>query len=283
MLGLSRWCISHRRLVVVGWVLVAVITTVIAGAVGRHYATDFSLPGTESQHVVDLLNSEFPAQSGDTDTIVWHTPSGTVDAANVRNQIEPLLAKATKMPHVVSVVSPYDQAGAVQVSKDRRTAFAVVNYDKRANLLPNDTGKPLLDAVNALNSPSLRVAAGGQVIENAEGFSIGPATAVGVIAALIILLITFGSLITAGMPLITAGLGLITGIALVGIATHITEHVQRRTRAGGDDRPRSRHRLRAVHRYALPRELPHERRTSRPRSSARWTRPAVRSCWPARR
>src|SRR5207248_4601726 len=66
------------------------------------------------------------------------------------------------------------------------------------------------------------IAAGGQVIENAEGFSIGPATAVGVIAALIILLITFGSLITAGMPLITAGLGLITGIALVGLGTHVT-------------------------------------------------------------
>ena len=206
----------------VGWILIAVITTVIAGAVGRHYATDFSLPGTESQHVVDLLNKEFPAQSGDVDTIVWHTPSGTIDDSNVRNQIEPLLAKAGKMPHVVSVVSPYSQAGAVQVSKDRRTAFAVVNYNKRANLLPNSTGKPLLDAVNALNSPSLRVAAGGQVIENAEGFNIGPATAVGVIAALIILLITFGSLITAGMPLITAGLGLITGIALVGLATHIT-------------------------------------------------------------
>ncbi|HEV7174316.1 MAG TPA: MMPL family transporter [Solirubrobacteraceae bacterium] len=202
--------------------MIAVITTVIAGAVGRHYATDFSLPGTESQHVVDLLNQEFPAQSGDVDTIVWHTPSGTIDDSNVRNQIEPLLAKAGKMPHVVSVVSPYSQAGAVQVSRDRRTAFAVVNYNKRANLLPNSTGKPLLDAVNALNSPSLRVAAGGQVIENAEGFNIGPATAVGVIAALIILLITFGSLITAGMPLITAGLGLITGIALIGLGTHIT-------------------------------------------------------------
>ena len=262
MLGLSRWCISHRRLVVVGWVLAAVITTVIAGAVGRHYATDFSLPGTESQHVVDLLNGEFPAQSGDTDTIVWHTPSGTVDAANVRNQIEPLLAKATKMPHVVSVVSPYDQAGAVQVSKDRRTAFAVVNYDKRANLLPNDTGKPLLDAVNALNSPSLRVAAGGQVIENAEGFSIGPATAVGVIAALIILLITFGSLITAGMPLITAGFGPDHRHRAGRHRDAHHEHVQRRTRAGGDDRPRGRHRLRAVHRYALPRELPQERDVS---------------------
>src|SRR5437016_4718467 len=125
MLGLSRWCITHRRLVVVGWILVAVATTLVAGVVGRHYATDFSLPGTESQHVVDLLNSEFPAQSGDVDTIVWHTPTGTVDDANVRGQVVPLLAKVTKMPHVVSVVSPYAQAGAVQVSKDRRTAFAV--------------------------------------------------------------------------------------------------------------------------------------------------------------
>jgi RND superfamily putative drug exporter len=70
--------------------------------------------------------------------------------------------------------------------------------------------------------PGLQVAAGGQVIENAEGFSVGPATEVGVLAALIILLLTFGSLAAAGMPLITAGLGLITGVALIGLATHVT-------------------------------------------------------------
>src|SRR5205807_9511188 len=70
--------------------------------------------------------------------------------------------------------------------------------------------------------PGLEIAAGGQVIEQAEGFSIGPATAVGVIAALVILLITFGSLLAAGMPLIAAGLGLVTGVALIGLATHVT-------------------------------------------------------------
>ena len=70
--------------------------------------------------------------------------------------------------------------------------------------------------------PGLQVAAGGQVIENAEGFNIGPATAVGVVAAMIILLITFGSLAAAGMPLITADLGLITGVALIELATHVT-------------------------------------------------------------
>ena len=68
----------------------------------------------------------------------------------------------------------------------------------------------------------MKIAAGGQVIEQAEGFSIGPATFVGVIAALVILLLTFGTLVAAGMPLITAGFGLVTGIAFVGLATHIT-------------------------------------------------------------
>jgi putative drug exporter of the RND superfamily len=222
MIALSRWCISHRRWIVVGWVVIAVATTAIATAVGRNYATNFSLPGTESQHVVDLLKREFPAQSGDVDTIVWHYSRGSVLAPQVRAQIEPLLAKVRRMPHVVSVVSPYTPAGIVQISKDRSTAFATVNYDKRANLLPDTTGKPVLNAIVAINVPGLEVAAGGQVIEQAQGFSIGPATSVGVVAALVILLLTFGSLLAAGMPLVTAGLGLITGISLVGLATHIT-------------------------------------------------------------
>ena len=118
--------------------------------------------------------------------------------------------------------SPFAPGGAAQISKDGHTAFAVVDYDKRANLLPDNTGKPVLDAIDQIKVPGLKLAAGGQVIEMAEGFSIGPATTVGVIAALIILLLTFGSLSAAGMPLITAGLGLITGIALVGLATHVT-------------------------------------------------------------
>jgi RND superfamily putative drug exporter len=60
-------------------------------------------------------------------------------------------------------------------------------------------------------------------VEDAEAFSVGPATEVGVLAAMLILLLTFGSLTAAGMPLITAGLGLVTGVALIGLATHVTD------------------------------------------------------------
>jgi RND superfamily putative drug exporter len=223
MIGLTRWCMAHRRRVIVGWILIAVVANVAAAAVGRQYATDFRIPGTESQRVVDLLNKEFKAQGGDVDTIVWHNAHGRFDAPAVRAKIEPMLARVSTMPHVVSVLSPFTSTGAYQVSKDGQTAFATINYSKRANLLPNSTGMPVLNATNAIHVPGLQVAAGGQVIEQAEGFSIGPATFVGVIAALVILLLTFGSLLAAGLPLVTAGIGLITGTALIGLATHVMD------------------------------------------------------------
>jgi putative drug exporter of the RND superfamily len=222
VLKLTRWCIAHRGRVFVAWLVVAVLATVLAGAAGRNYATNFSLPGTESQRALDLLKKEFPAQSGDVDTIVVHTESGTVDDPAVKAAITKLLDQVSSDPHVVSVRSPFGPEGAVQVSQDRRTAFATINYNKPANLVPNDAGKPVLDQIGAVHVPGLKVAAGGQVIENAEGFSVGPATLIGSIAALIILLFTFGSLVAAGMPLITAGFGLITGVALIGLATHVT-------------------------------------------------------------
>jgi RND superfamily putative drug exporter len=222
LMGVVRWCISHRRVVVVAWVAVALLTTVLASSAGRRWATNFSLPGTESQRAYDLLNREFKAQSGDVDTIVFHVSHGTIDSPAVRKAISPLLARVSAFPHVAEIINPYGARGQVQVSHDRMTAFATVNFDKRANLLPNNTGTPVLNAVNAVHLPGLRVAAGGQVIEQAEGFSIGPATAVGAIAALVILLITFGSLTAAGMPLITAGAGLVSAVALIGLLTHVT-------------------------------------------------------------
>ena len=221
MLRVARWCIGHRRSVVAAWVAVAILTTAIAGSVGNRYATNFTLPGTESQRASDLLTKEFGAQSGDVDTIVVHVSHGTVDSPGVRDAVRPLLARVKTFAHVSRVVSPYGSGGAVQVSRDRMTAFATIDYDKAANLLPNSAGTRVLNQVKAVHVPGLQVAAGGQLIEQAEGFSVGPATEIGVIAALVILLIMFGSVIAAGMPLLTTGLGLITGVALIGLATHV--------------------------------------------------------------
>ena len=118
MLRLARLCIGHRRLVVAAWVVVAMLSTVLAGSVGNRYATNFTLPGTESQRASDLLTKEFGAQSGDVDTIVLHVSHGTVDAPTVRDAITPLLARVKTFAHVSRVVSPY---GAEAPSRSRAT------------------------------------------------------------------------------------------------------------------------------------------------------------------
>ena len=76
MLKLARWCIAHRRSVFVAWVAIAVLTTLIAGAVGRDYSTNFSLPGTDTQRAYNLINRDFAAASGDNDQIVFHIAAG---------------------------------------------------------------------------------------------------------------------------------------------------------------------------------------------------------------
>jgi putative drug exporter of the RND superfamily len=223
MLRLARWCAAHRGRVVLAWVAVAILVTAVAQSIGPNYVTVYSLPGTQTQQAHDLLAKQFTTQSGDVDAIVIHVTKGTIDSPAVRTAIAPLLTRVSALPDVTGVISPYGALGAVQVSGNRMTAFATVNYDKPANQLAATAGKPLLAAVDAVHVPGLQVTAGGQVVEAAEGFSVGPATEVGVVAALFILLITFGSFAAAGMPLITAGLGLISGVALIGLATRVTD------------------------------------------------------------
>jgi RND superfamily putative drug exporter len=118
-------------------------------------------------------------------------------------------------------VSPYSAAGAHAVSQDRQVAFATVNFDERANVLPKAAVERVISVAEGARSPQLDVQLGGQAIEQTEKPSIGTATAVGLLAAVTVLLITFGSLLAMGLPILTALLGLGTGIGLAGLASQI--------------------------------------------------------------
>ena len=100
---LARWCVAHRRVVVITWIALAIAVSVIAQTAGRDYSNNFTLPGTESQQALNLLQKHFPTQSGDLDQIVWHTSHGTVQSPAVKGAIEPLLVKISHMPYVPGV------------------------------------------------------------------------------------------------------------------------------------------------------------------------------------
>jgi RND superfamily putative drug exporter len=217
----ARYAVSHRRATVLAWLAVLVAALGVSTAVGSHYTNNNSLKGTQSQRATDLLRREFPAQAGDTDQIVLHVDRGSVSDPAVRARIAPMLARVATLPHVTGVVSPYGSTGARQISDSRKIAFATVTFDERANALPKAAVNKVISVAQSARTPGLDVELGGQAIQQVQGVSLGPATAVGILAAMIVLVITFGSVLAMGLPIITALLGLGTAFGLIILSSHV--------------------------------------------------------------
>ena len=215
---IARWCFRHRFAVIAAWVLALITLGVLSQVVKSEYDNSFALPGSGSTTAQQLLAGTVPAQSGDSDTIVWHVGTGTVRDAAVMSRMSAALTRIGGVPEVASVISPYGPGGTAQVSGDGRTAYAVVNFTKQAgNLSPADTAR-VIAAAEATREPGLDVQLGGQAIEKFPPLSLG--TEVGLVAAAIVLFIVFGSLLATLLPLITAIAGVGAGVLAIAPLTH---------------------------------------------------------------
>jgi RND superfamily putative drug exporter len=217
--GLARWIVGHRRRVLVAWVLAVVAVSVVSGAIGSRYVNDNSIPGTQSQRAVDLLAREFPAQAGDSDQIVFRAREVTVTEPALRTRIDAMLDEVAGLPHVAEVVSPFADGNSAAISRDGVIAFATVQFDQLAQALPEEAVERVISTGAGVRSERLDVEFGGQAIVLTQQPPLGLASAVGLGAALLVLLVTFGSLLAAGVPIITALLGLGAGFGVVAIVS----------------------------------------------------------------
>jgi putative drug exporter of the RND superfamily len=222
MVNVARWTMRHRRTVVVAWIVAAIGIFAVSNSVGKKTASSFTLPGTGSQQTVDLLQSHFPAQAGDADQIVFHANTGKLTDSADRAGIAATLKRVAALPHVTSVVSPY-APGQHSISRDGTIGFATVNFDQRANALPKAAVDSVITTAESARSATLDVQLGGQGIEQAQQASLGFATVVGIAAAIVILLISFGSFSAMGLPIATALLGLGAGIGVINLASHVID------------------------------------------------------------
>ncbi len=224
MLKLARWSTTHRLYVVIGWILLIVLVNGVAQSAGTEYSNNFTIPNSDAQRAADLLQKSFPAQAGDRDQIVFRVSHGTVLDPAVRERMSAMFAEVAHLPHVSTVVSPYAQAsGGKAISANRQIAFATVVFDEKANVLPKSAGERVVDTAKAARQPGLQVELGGLAIELTEQEGFGFTTAIGLLAAIVILLITFGSLIAMGLPIVTALFGLGTGLGLIALFTHVVD------------------------------------------------------------
>ena len=224
MLKLARWSTTHRRLVVVGWIAMIVAIGALAQSAGTEYSNNFTLPNSDAQRASDLLQKSFPTQAGDRDQIVFRVAAGTVTDPAVRAHMSAMFAEVAKLPHVSAVISPYaGPAAGKAISANRQIAFATVVFDEKANLLPVSAAERVVKVAKAAARPGLEVQLGGQAIEATQQAGFGLSTAVGLMAAIVVLLITFGSLIAMGLPIVTALFGLGTGLSVIALFTHVVD------------------------------------------------------------
>ncbi|MFZ4297439.1 MMPL family transporter [Streptomyces cinereoruber] len=214
MAAIARWCIRHRLVAVLLWLLA--LGGVGTGAVlaGNAYSNDYEVPGTESGRATALLERGFHGLGGDGDTIVWHTERGSVRADAVQERMSGVLREVAELPGVAAVTSPYgDTAG--RISEDGRTAYATVTFAEQADDVPEGQAKAVVDTARAAATDDLRVELGGTVVALTEAPGGHVAEAVGVAVAAVVLFLAFGSLAASALPIATALVSV--GIAYSGI------------------------------------------------------------------
>jgi RND superfamily putative drug exporter len=220
MKSLARLCVRHRWMVLGAWIVLFIGINIGSFSIGSNYSNTFSLPGTNSIHALDLLKSGFKAKSGDVDQIVFDATSGTL--ASHERSIDATLAKIAKLPEVAIVTSPFCPttsastcAGASQMSKNGRIAFATVNFSAQAQDLKKPDVQGVVSVAETLRSSSLQVNFGGNAFGQLTSPTGSPDEFLGLIATAVVLFLAFGSLFAMLLPL---------GVALfaIGIATAAT-------------------------------------------------------------
>ena len=216
---LAAWSYRHRRKALAGWVAVLVGVTAAGSLVGSDYHNDFSLPGTESQQAADTLSARAPAQAGDTVQVVVQARDG-LRTPDVRERVDAMLSEVARLPHVAAVASPYE---ARAVSRDGTIGYATASLDGLATEVPAEAIERIIATAQAASGDGLRVELGGEAIRSAEESEGGGAEGAGMLAALVILVLLFGSLVAASLPLVTAVFAVGTTLGLIVLASNVAD------------------------------------------------------------
>ena len=215
---MAAWCYDHRRGVLLAWIGLLVVASFASGVVGSAYQDRFT-GNAESQHAEDLLQAKFPAFAGDSADVVVHTEGAVTSRAN-KATFTKLVDELKGLPHVATVRSPFDKGGQGQISSDGHIAYAEVQFDDQTQDLPKAAIRRVIHTAEAARASGFRVELGGQPIEYVLAPSPGSTEFVGVAAAIVILLLAFGSAIAMGLPIVTALFGIGIGYAVLAFLSH---------------------------------------------------------------
>ncbi|WBQ05517.1 MMPL family transporter [Kribbella sp. CA-293567] len=210
------WAMRRAGLAVALWVVALIAVTAGSTLVGDAYRNDNSLPGTDSQRVVDTFRDHQPQGATESIQIVLFDDSGLVAA---KGRINAMLTEVGELPQVAAVADPF--AGKGSLSTDGRTAYATVQLDVAAPDMPAEDVRTIIDKAQGIAKDGLQVELGGDLVRSAQESDGGASEGAGMLAALVILVFLFGSLLAASLPLLTAVFAVGGTLGLLVLASHL--------------------------------------------------------------
>jgi RND superfamily putative drug exporter len=219
---LAGFCIRRRVLVLALWLLLAAALVVISHTLGENTNDNLSLPGTDSQHASDTLARSFPDQANGTSPIVLHAHTGKLTEARYTNAVDEAAADVAKDPNVAAVVNPLTPAGASALSKDGSTGYLSVTLAVPPGSLSVQEAEDLFARAQPAKEAGLQVEAGGQLGQKLSKPATESSELIGIVAAIVILTLTFGTFIAALVPILGAVIALAATLAIIRLLGHVT-------------------------------------------------------------
>jgi RND superfamily putative drug exporter len=203
---------------IAAWVVVTLAVVGLQMSVGGETSDDFTIPGTEAQRGVELLDERFPSQAGTTGQVVFADPDGDVTDTAARRAIDRTVAAIAAGPNVIGITDPFDPTLG-SVSADGRVAYATVRYSVDP---PGPAeGEAAIEAIEIARDAGLQAELSRSIVRGAE--EVEGNEGIGLVVAIVVLLVAFGSVIAAGIPIGTALFGIFIGLGMVGVLAGFTD------------------------------------------------------------
>ena len=212
----------RRRFVVLGvWLVVAVALVAVSHQTGDNTNNNLSLPGTGSQHATNVMTKPFPDQANGSSPIVIHAKSGKLTDSKYASAVNNAAAQVAKEPFVASVINPLTSQGASALSKDQSTGYLSVITSVNPNTLSIAQAQKIIDGADPAKAAGLEVQTGGQLGQKVSTPSTESSELIGIIAAMLILTFTFGTIVAMVLPILTAIFALASTLAIIRLLGHV--------------------------------------------------------------
>ncbi len=218
---LGHLCARHPAWVMAVWVVITLVVVGVARSVGMDTNDDLTLPGTDSQAATNLLSDEFPDQANGSVPIALRAPEGQkLSDLKYKKPIQRVVKAYSKDPAISQATGPFGEQGSDQLNKKRTIGYISLNLKASPSELNAEEAQKIIDVARPLDKVGLNPAAGGYLGSKVSKPSTQLSVVVGLAAAVVILLFTFGTAVAMGIPILTAILGLSVGLGIISFLSH---------------------------------------------------------------